>query len=224
MKRRVYCIIIASISISFCAVAQSETGYHNFIDRVENPSIIKTGAIPIVYKSVREGNFYIRSNEYKMGSVKYNGKVYYDLLLNINAHLDELYVRDVSNTNSLVLSKDMIDYFYIDKKFYRNFKNGQMGGFYEVIAEGDVSVYKKVQKVFYERVGADVFRGFHESISYFMIDGDNVLKFSNPKKILNHYKPHKRAIKRELERTGMDHRVNPDAYLLFVIEWVNEHR
>ena len=223
MKRKVYYIIIVSLSISFYATAQSEVGYRSFVDKIESPSIIKTGTLPIAYYTIREGSFYIQSDEYKKGSIKYNGKMYYDLLLNINAHLDELYIKDVSNPNSLVLTKDLIEYFYIDNRFYKNFRTAQMSGFYEVMVDGDISLYKKVQKVFYERiVDMSMSREFNESVSYFIVDGDNIIKLSNPKKILNLYKSHKRMIKRELRKAGVDHRVNPDAYLLFVIEWVNK--
>ena len=223
MKRRVYYIIIVSLSISFYATAQSEVGYRSFVDKVGNPSIIKTGTFPIAYHTIREGSFYIQSDEYKRGSVKYNGKMYYDLLLNINAHLDELYIRDISNPNSLVLTKDLIEYFYIDNKFYKNLKTEQMSGFYEVIVEGDVSLYKKVQKTFYQRiVDMEVSREFKESVSYFVVSGDNVVKLSSPKKVLNLYEHHKRAIKSELRNTRLNHRVNPDAYLSFIIEWINQ--
>lgn len=210
--------------VAFHLTAQSKDQYDQFINEAGSNSIINTGLVPIRYQTISEGTCFIESDVFRAGAIKYNGRVYYDLLLNLNSHLDELYVRSADSGEIIVLIKSYIDQFWIENFHFKKIDNSQMSGFYKVLYEGDHSLYKKTYKELYEKIKNDqqyVVRGFKEKISYFLVKDGDIIKITKPKRILKLFKEYKKELKRELNESGFNPKLYPDQYLITAVNWIN---
>ena len=59
----------------------------------QNLATLFRGRLPVLYPYRYNGTYYLDTREFQPGSVWYNGKVYEDVLLNLNANQMELEVR-----------------------------------------------------------------------------------------------------------------------------------
>ena len=150
----IYYLMSVSSSIIF---AQNMVDYRMFIDSAQTHSILYRGEFPPSYekKGVHDRSTYFAySVNFEKGNVIFRGKRYSDIYLNLDAHTDELYLREPVGGTYLLANKDLVDYFSVGShKFihYRQTKNSLLkNGYYEILYEGDAKLYKKIWKEYRE--------------------------------------------------------------------------
>lgn len=108
--------------------------------------------IPPRYTMLHDGTYFLESEEYCEGTVVYNGKLYVDLVLNLNAHLDELYIKMPQYNAGSVLLKAHVESFTLNNRQFINIVNEKWPGapregYYRVLFAGEkISVLKKTVK------------------------------------------------------------------------------
>jgi|LSQX01.2.fsa_nt_gb hypothetical protein len=164
------------------------------------------GKIPPAYKQLYEGTYYLESEKYSEGSVEYNGKFYTGVLLNLNAHLDELYIRMPQYYTSSILLKQHVTSFTLgDKEFIQikkeNWPQAPDEGYYRVLYSGkDISILKKTIKRMNNTTAASESKASHvfsESNYYYLLwngvfhslkGKSSFLKiFRNKRSVINHF-------------------------------------
>ena len=91
----------------------------------------------------------------------YNGKMYHGVEMNLNSHLDELYVKVPGSGRAVMLNKEFINKFSLGKRNFllldkRREKGAPQSGFYEILYDGQAKLYKKIRKVLSEKIGSSV--------------------------------------------------------------------
>lgn len=113
---------------------------------------IYRGKLPKRYLSAYNGNPFWSDKEYVEGEVLFNGKVYENVLLNIDAYRMDLLCRFSYQTAPIVLSKEDVKYAVIGGKLFVNL-NG-LGysrapeGYYEVLKDGEKALLRQVRKIY----------------------------------------------------------------------------
>lgn len=148
---KIFCVALCVTSSQLSAQDKTPVVTH-YMEQSGGYAPLYNGKIPPAYKMLFEGTYYLEAEEYQEGSVVYNGKKYVGVLLNLNAHLDELYIRMPGYYTSSILLKKLVDSFVLgDKEFVHITKeNSPLApeeGFYHVLYSGEtLTILKKTIK------------------------------------------------------------------------------
>ena len=141
MVKRVLAFFVALLALAGSVSAQDPEDVFAGIFR---------GKLPGVYPYKYNGTYYWDRKEFQAGDVLYNGRLYKDVLMNVDAYLDELEVRPLANTSAMVVFRDQVAWLTMGPKTFVNLR--YLGyteapvGFYEVLRDGETPLLRKVQK------------------------------------------------------------------------------
>jgi hypothetical protein len=139
-----------------------------------------------------KGNRFCGSNNWKEGSVLFNGRWYSGLEINYDVLEDELIFYDETpgSEKYIQLNKDLIERFnYIDENTQRNFVLKELSSekgkeIYEEIYRGAVSFYIKHKKSVKEEIGTKYMGKLYDSNTFYLDDGQQSYSFKKRKKVL----------------------------------------
>ncbi len=141
----------------FCIHLSGQNEDRQYMKEVGVLSTLYRGTLPTQYPYQINGTYYWESKLFRNGSVYYNGKLYEDVLINVDASRQDLQVRVDMSTAPVVLIKDWVCYFTIGPSLYLNLN--YLGypeapdGYFELIKDGNKPVFLQVMKVFTSRPG-----------------------------------------------------------------------
>jgi len=213
------------------AFAQNGKDYDRFINDAGEFSNLYRGQAPLEYNFFHTGTFYAYSPEFEKGDVMFNGKLYKDIYMNLNSHLDELNVLIKTSGRIVVLNGEFVDYFNLGKRRFINIVKGDNSlqkGYYEVLFNGKTKLYKKIKKVYSERINESIsaktqsklerlFIGYE---SYYLIK-DNIEKIiKNKSDLLAGFRERKRDIRQFIRERNLDMKHDKDHSFALVIGYV----
>ena len=122
-------------------------------DRDTSPgSTLYRGRTPDLYPFKYNGTYYLYTRNFTRGDVMYNGVLYRNILLNLDAYAMELHVRPEGSSAPIVLYKDRLAWFTMDGKRYVNLRyygiENTVDGFYELAADGTEPLFTFRRKLF----------------------------------------------------------------------------
>ena len=103
-------------------------------------STLYRGKLPRPYPFRYNGTYYLETRQFGTGDILYNGKLYQDVLLNLDAYTQNLEVRTQQKVASVVLDRSQVVWFTLDGARFVNLQ--YLGypeaaeGFYEVVQDG----------------------------------------------------------------------------------------
>lgn len=161
-------------------------------------STLYRGTLPTQYPYQVNGTYFWESKQFRSGSVYYNGKLYENVLINIDASRQDLQVRIDERTAPVVLIRDWVCYFIIGNAFFVNLNyygySEAPHGYFELVKDGSEPVLVQVNKVFTSRPGNhngeeigyidpnyndDLANYFAKRESYYTIVDGKVVKMKN---------------------------------------------
>lgn len=219
--KKLLLIGIASLLSTSLSFAQNDYDYNRFVKESGERSVLYRGEEPLIYNFRTNGTFYAFSENFEKGSVKYNGKIYKDVYLNLNSHLDELYVKAENSMGVTVLNKEFVENFSFGG---RNFVNSSTG-YYQVLFDGSVKLYKKITKKYEERLEGTSMRNqmerlFVPSVNYYLWDGKTFRTLKRMSDLLSYYKSERRAIRQMIRENGDRFRNDKDFSFAETIRFV----
>lgn len=163
MKRILYILLFVFSPVLIQAQSHERADYAG---AAGEKSLLYRGRLAPEYNFRFNGHCYAESKEFLPGSVMYNGRLYENVLLNIDAYADLLLARYVMIT---ALARDYVDYTVIGGRRYVNLnyqgrcKDAPTGFCEELYTAGDLGFYSKITK----RLDSD--DGYHngEDIGYY---------------------------------------------------------
>lgn len=149
-------IVILTFGLCFFsgeAFAQENTDYDVYMQSTRKNSVLFRGKRAFNYNIRHNGHCFWSTKEYLPGKVKYNSKLYEDVLLNFDAAREELLVKSEELLSGIVLVSDYVEYFEMGGSLFERpqavMKKSFPAGFYEVLyRDASTTVYKKVMKIF----------------------------------------------------------------------------
>ena len=140
-----------------CSPLLSQTKNKEYMKEAGPLSTLYRGKLPVHYPYLFNGTYYLESKQFQEGSVYYNGKLYQQVLVNLDASREELQVKVSDNTSPVVLFLDWVSYFTIGKRLFVNLH--YLGypdapeGYFELIKDGKEPLLLQTRKVFTTRTG-----------------------------------------------------------------------
>ena len=114
MVKRTILVVLALLSLAASAFAQddSESAF----------ATIFRGKLPGAYPYRYNGTYYWDRKEFQQGDVWYNGRLYQDIFLNVDAARGELQARPVDGVSAVVLVTDQVAWFTMGQKTFVNLR------------------------------------------------------------------------------------------------------
>lgn len=212
-KLLVTLVILPFLYISI--TAQDVPDYSKYMKDAGSRSLLYRGRLATRYNFLHEGTYYAYSADFENGFIRFNGKDYYDIIINLDSNLDQVCVK-INNAmlDAIAPQKSLVDYFFLGERKFINFKTGNslmVPGFYEVIYTDNhgIDLYKKITKVYREDISRDtgnsVIRVFDESVRYFLVYGDSVSLIKNKRSLLSKFPNRKKEIQKKLSALNMNY-------------------
>lgn len=220
MRKLVVCLSGAIVmALASCpAQAQQYQELDYFSESAGDLSIIFRGRQAERYDFTYNGNCFWKEAAYRVGDIIYRGKFYGGIELNLDAVLQAPLVRLDSGHVPIGLYESDVEYMKIGGSVYENLRlkghREVKEGFYEILADGEYRLYKRVDKrvetsvdnVNGPEIGyEDPFYkdNIHTYFKYFPTyylshNGGPLVRFRNKGALMNLFPEHKKALRKHL--------------------------
>ena len=198
LKRTLIALVVIAAGMT-AASAQNQADVARFEEAAGWDLPLYRGKQIPEYNFRFNGTYYWDHRGYRTGSIRYGGKTYDNVLMNIDAFRQALYVRYQDKIQTWELDRSQIDWFTMgNRKFVNLRKQGikkAPEGFLQVVYEGKECVYKQVVKSYkesleisgYSRIGYEdpnyndkVYVYFEYRENFYFLDKDGKFeKFSS---------------------------------------------
>ncbi len=181
------------------------------------------------YNYPLEGTVYAYSDEFQEGTLEFNGKHYSGLMMNLNAHRNELQVRIGTTGESIAVKRILVGDFTIGKRNFtalygeRGIK-GLAEGYYQVLHRGKDMLLKQIYKSVFERtdfITRDVIKVFTTRTRYWLVKDGKVTGIRDGNDLAGIYREHKDEVKRYLKGHKGEEK---DVSLQAIMELIEEGR
>jgi len=150
-------LVSAAVFLALSQILPAQTDKRNYMQEAGALSTLYRGRMPVQYPYQYNGTYFWEGKAFKKGTVHYNGKLYENVYVNVDASRQELQVRVSENVAPVVLIQDWVAYFTMGGSTFVNLRN--MGyteapeGYFEVVKDGKSPLLLQVKKVFTTRTG-----------------------------------------------------------------------
>lgn len=158
MKKIKLISVVAALCLACAgAYAQDRTEYDSFSAAAKEQLMLFRGRQATSYNDVLyNGHYFWSTPEFRTGDVSYNGRVYHDILLNIDAVEGKLIARYSMEMPAVAVDGDYVPWFTIGPERYVNLRLAGVDaspGFYEQLSDGSTPVYLRVHKTYVRSTG-----------------------------------------------------------------------
>ncbi len=187
------------------------------------------GELAQKYNYTLEGTVYAYSDEFHPGSIHFNGKQYSGLMMNLNAHRNELQVRIGTTGESIAVKRSLVGDFTIGKRNFtalygeRGIK-GLAEGYYQVLYRGKDMLLKEIYKSTNDRtdyVNNITVKVFTTRTRYWLVKDGKVTGIRDGNDLAGIYREHKDEVKRYLKGHKGEEK---DVSLQAIMEFIEEGR
>lgn len=181
------------------------------------------------YNYQLEGTVYAYSDEFQEGTLEFNGKHYSGLMMNLNAHRNELQVRIGTTGESIAVKRSLVGDFTIGKRNFtalygeRGIK-GLAEGYYQVLYRGKDMLLKEIYKSTNDRtdyVNNITVKVFTTRTRYWLVKDGKVTGIRDGNDLAGIYREHKDEVKRYLKGHKGEEK---DVSLQTIMELIEEGR
>lgn len=175
MQKRLLCVL-PLLMLALASQAQDKSEYELFSEAAGSKSVLYRGQSATKYMLRYNGHYFWDTREYKPGTVMYNGKLYKDVLLNVDACEQELLTRVSMGSSEIKLQREYVEWFQIGEDRYVNLKLQNVAenvadGFYIEHITPSGPVYFRVEKLLNSSVNNNNgYSGIGYDDEYYMSD------------------------------------------------------
>jgi len=205
------------------------TEYKEFMDAAVEYSLLFRGVYPLRHGSLltKDGStFFAFSPEYEKGSVRFCGKMYTGIELNLNAFTDELYAKDPQGS-PVVVNKNFVDSFSLGASSFVYFRQNDVQlskGYYQVLYTGKHTLYKKVIKKYYQKPTnfGVLQKGFVSAEFFYIRKNDQWYRFNTRADLMRLFGEHKKRIDHLCKSEKLKFRRDREHYLVRILTYMDQ--
>ena len=184
MKRTLFSVFAFALSVlaAHPSFAQDYGERDDFIRESSNRSVLFRGRQAIRYNLSFDGTYYWETPEFVEGTITLDGKEYDGVMVNVDAFAGEVQLMPPGARSAIVPAREHVDGASMGKtRFVNMLKKGYPvdPGFYEVVYEGDFTVYRLVKKALLSDLSAAASTGYareyFETKDLYFIEKDGLL-------------------------------------------------
>ena len=148
-KRRTGALLVAA-ALLLSGAANAQTPQYQ--EEARELSTLYRGRIPNPYSIRYNGTFYADTRRFGRGNIQYNGKLYQNVLLNLDAYAQELIVKPNGTAAGIILSRDQVAWFSMGPSLYLNLQYLGFAdapeGYLLLMRDGAEPLFTLVRKMF----------------------------------------------------------------------------
>ena len=129
-------------------IAQNVSEY---LSEAGSHAVLYRGKMQNLYPFKYNGTYFLQTRTFGKGSVRFNGKIYHGVLLNLDAYSMELVVKPSESAGGLILQRDQVSEFTMGSRRFINLEYlgyDARPGFYELLKDGAEPVFRYGSKQF----------------------------------------------------------------------------
>jgi len=229
MKKTILLFFISASSVLL--YAQQKRDYTLFMDAARENSVLFRGELPVNYGSKTPNDwstYFAFSTNFEQGTILFNGRLYEGIELNLNAHLDELYVKDRVGGVTRLVNRNFVDAFFLGSHHFIHYKQEPgsilISGYYEVLFMGNIKLFKKIRKVYFEEI-VDRYRinkSYTLAEEFYLCKNDVWYRVGTKSDLKKIFPDQKRAIDHTVRTMGFDFsKKNRERALLGTVTYLN---
>lgn len=198
----------------------------SYLNTAGNQAIIYTGREEVKYPTYVLNHPYLDTNEFRIGTLSFDGIIYPNVKMRLNLHTDELAVFSYNNLFSVVLPSERVDFATIDS-LYIYYADPQKEtlpfpkGYHVRIFKGKYEVWKR-ETMFMESKIKDMileysftkkrkFYIYKDGVYHTVGSKNSVLKLFDPGK--------KRDLKKHIKQHKLNFKKSPDEAIVSVVNY-----
>ena len=220
-----YPILFSLSLLTSSLFAQSRDDYGLYVDSVQGYSTLFRGELTLVYgvMAPNDGSTYFAySEKFEQGNVLFRGKWYRGVQLNLNAHRDELNIISPVQGIILSLNKQAVDSFSFGNHAFVHYRSGEFSllgnGYYQVLFEGNVKLYKKIRRQYYGRIEyANFQKGYTLFEDFYLWKEKRWHKIGTKGDLIKLYADQKRVINNLLRSKGLRFKKDREVSLIEIL-------
>lgn len=195
-KKKIILTLLVVLAMSLLLSAQNAEDYKIFTDAAQGYSVLYRGELSIYSRSKKPNDgstSFAFSANFEKGDIIFCGKQYLDVILNLNAHTDELCVIDPVIGLNIIVNKNFVDSFSMGSRQFVHFKEVDnpilSNGYYEVLYSGGFKLYKKNQKQYFENTkdGLYIKKGFTLVENFYLCKNDKWYRIASKRDLKKLY-------------------------------------
>jgi len=183
----------ATAILLLCSAASAQTPLQ-YQDEARELAVLYRGRKPNIYPFRFNGTYYLETRTFSQGQVFYNGKTYSNVLLNLDAYVQDLIVRPGESAGGVVLFRDQVTWFTLGNRLFVNLQylgvKVAPDGYYELVRDGAEPLLRLSQKRFVTEASpkdspyydgnfdAGVVNCFIPQETYYVLEKDRLRKLS----------------------------------------------
>lgn len=229
MKWKRIWLLVLFLAGTMPLIAQNDSYAVLFQGRQATPYLTKYNGTP-----------FLVSPEYRKGDVLYNGVLYQNVWLNVDAVEQELLAKADDSMVGTVVAREQVSWFTIGSQLFVNLRYqgyaDAPAGYWQVLYDGSDAALKQVRKVFYSEPGDkngdvigyydpdynyELLEHFRYSAQYFVLKDGKLVPVSRNGDLRRLYPAQRRAIRQEAERLNIG-RKEIDRYAHTTMELVDK--
>ena len=225
MKKPFFFLSSVFALLAFCLPATAQDGsaeLQAYQQAAGDRSILFRGMQASRYTFLANGHPYWIQPEFMRGDITFEGNLYRDVPINIDAHAQRALVQLSNNAYAVALTPALTSSFTMDGRRFVGIGDGPdlPEGFYEVFGDGPEQVYKHVEKrldssvtnangdtigYYDENYRTDVMRHFTYLRTYYFRDAEgNFTRFKGKGALLRLFGDRKKEIRQELRNLRLN--------------------
>ena len=134
-----WCSTLLGILLALAALAQ-------------DMSTLYRGRYPLQYPFKFNGTFYFQDSHFSQGDIFYNGKLYENVLINVDAYKQEVQVLLPGSGSPVVLYREQTSWFKWKGRTFVNLRYAQVeeaqAGFFELVKDGETPLFQQERKIY----------------------------------------------------------------------------
>src|SRR5690349_3761701 len=202
------------------AISNAINAYHQFLS--PQTSLYKGSEYVDYAYTITEGTPFFETSQFRTGSVVYDGILYENVPLLYDEVIDELVLANINGGSKIKLNKESVAAFNLLNHHFVKLDQDSSGkspvrsGFYDLLYEGSLSVYKKQTKKVMERVtfSLGLERIIDEQNAYFIKQGKSYYPINTRRDALNLVKDKKKEIQQFLKKNRLSVRRSKEIALI----------
>lgn len=219
---------IISPTLLYCQEKESKATYYTLFDQaigITNSGVFN-GVLYVERHPARNNKHkFFESNNFFLGSVKYNEQSYFNVELKYNVYDNELLTRnsEILGSPITILDKDKITVFEINNHRFENTtfstkKDKNISGFFEILFDNDsLILFKKHKKKIFKKIENEMYYEFKDQHSYYVYFKNNYYVLKKVNFLNNIFSEHKTQLKNIYKRYETIRKTDSDTYITSII-------
>lgn len=228
-------LAVALLLFATEAFAQQSEDYRFYSVNSGSSMLLFRGRQGMTFSSPVSGTHFLHSPEFQKGCLRYNGKLYEEVLLNLDVFNHELLIRERNGITNIQLSRDYVEWFEMEGSRYENLRalgyENAPEGFFELLFDGSSRFFRRVDKEIQRDLEGSMWKSagyvydkFVEESSFYLIPAGSrqVSKVSRKNAVLKLFGKQRKELAAHMRRVDRDSAMDIETYVLELLRHMEE--